>query len=160
MLKKFFILLCVIFLSQITPSIASKLPDNGKPLVITWDGGGSVSEYLYTVEAARLTKTKIIIDGQCYSACTLYTRLAKDNLVCATYKGWFFFHQPTRQFFGRWIHEEDMTEVLEKYYPANVKEWLDKQGGLKNIPYESWWAIEADLLVPTCTKKDLKAAGR
>ncbi|WP_353646952.1 hypothetical protein [Mesorhizobium sp. WSM2240] len=59
-----------------------------------FDGGGLVHEYQTAAAQAVEHNVQITIDGSCYSACTLFADMARDQ-VCVTPRTRFYIHQAT-----------------------------------------------------------------
>jgi hypothetical protein len=98
---------------------------------ITGDRGGLLTGYVEWFEAARDTGERVIIDGPCFSACTLAIALLRRGQVCATPKAVLGFHaawRPTAN--GGRRTSEAATEAMYEVYPSNVRKWIDRHGGL------------------------------
>lgn len=75
-------------------SVANPANADVRPRVIKMDQGGWIADYLATAERYSKEGRKLIIDGDCRSACTLFL-YSKFNLdVCATKNARFMFHMP------------------------------------------------------------------
>lgn len=96
-------------------------------IVITNDNGGSYREYVAKVEQARFSGERVVIDGACQSACTLYLNLPPQQ-VCATSRGWFGFHAAIDRQFG-YPHPETTLKVWNAY-PPKVRIAVGQAGGL------------------------------
>lgn len=82
-----FLFLAII--SFITPAKADV-----RPRVIKMDQGGWIQDYLTTAERYSKEGRKVVVDGDCRSACTLFL-YSKFNLdICATRNARFMFHMP------------------------------------------------------------------
>jgi hypothetical protein len=95
------------------------------------DPGGAVIDYLERFESARVSGEPIIFDGACLSACTLAIGLLPRRQVCATPKAVLGFHaawRPTPN--GGQVTSPLVTQVLYELYPANVRKWIARHGGL------------------------------
>jgi hypothetical protein len=95
-------------------------------LRIVQDKGGPVGKYLQAFAQARSTGERVIIDGDCLSACTL-----PANQICATPRARFGFHaasMPNND--GRLSTSALATQVLWAVYPAPVRNWIIQHGGL------------------------------
>ena len=102
-------------------------------LRITRDHGGYVEEYKTKYERIRDHHERVIIDGICNSACTLVLGIVPLNRVCVTPRASLGFHQA--YYDKRWTAGLRVTSVagtdeLMSYYPAAVKKWIAKKGGL------------------------------
>lgn len=102
-------------------------------LRITRDHGGYVEEYKAKYERIRDRRERVIIDGICNSACTLVLGIVPLNKVCVTPRASLGFHQAyyDKSFtFGMKVISYEGTSDLMSYYPATVKDWLSRNGGL------------------------------
>jgi hypothetical protein len=100
-------------------------------LRIVQDKGGPVGKYLQAFAQARSTGERVIIDGDCLSACTLVLGLVPANQICATPRARFGFHaasMPNND--GRLSTSALATQVLWAVYPAPVRNWIIQHGGL------------------------------
>src|SRR5262249_48222138 len=98
---------------------------------ITGDRGGLLTGYVERFEAARDSGERVIIDGPCFSACTLAIALLRRGQVCATPKAVLGFHaawRPTAN--GGRRTSEPATEAMYDVYPSNIRKWIDRRGGL------------------------------
>jgi hypothetical protein len=99
-------------------------------VLIRDDMGGPLGEYLRTYTAIRDSGERVIIDGNCYSACTLVTIIPKDR-ICITQRAELGFHagwvdgQP-----GGRITSAEGTRMLYQLYPPMIRGWISKHGGL------------------------------
>lgn len=96
-------------------------------VTITMDRGGSLVAYQARVDAFRASGERVIVDGPCYSACTLYLTLPQGQ-VCATRRAVFGFHSVLDEQFG--LPVPAANDRLMKAYPPNVQLEIGKRGGL------------------------------
>jgi hypothetical protein len=111
-----------------TPTIAARAD-----IRITRDHGGLVDEYKAKYTRIRVKGDRIVIDGTCNSACTLLLGLVPLNRVCVTPRASLGFHQA--YFDKRWTAGVRVTSIagtaeLMSVYPASVKSWIARHGGL------------------------------
>jgi hypothetical protein len=98
---------------------------------IIGDPGGAVIDYVERFEAARVSGEPVIIDGACLSACTLAIALLPRRQVCATPKAVLGFHAAWRRTpNGGRVTSPLATQVMYEVYPANVRKWIARHGGL------------------------------
>jgi len=97
--------------------------------------GGEVMEYLNLFATLRQSGERVVIDGPCYSACTLVLSAVPANRICVTPKAVLGFHA------ARWIDSKgrqydasEETRVLVATYPAGIQAWIKRRGGLKSRP--------------------------
>jgi len=118
------------------------------PTVVIKDNpGGSLIAFLLQGEEYRSLGARLVVDGACNSACTLYMRLPN---ICITPKASFGFHAP-RYAMGSKAGElaPDATRYMMKVYPKWVQTWVTSNGGLAAnliiMPYSY-----AKNFLPTC----------
>lgn len=95
------------------------------------DRGGQIGQYLQTFAAVRSSGERVVIDGNCLSACTMVLGLIPPDRVCATSRARFGFHaawMPDEN--GRPVTSPMGTEALWNIYPASVRHWINRHGGL------------------------------
>jgi hypothetical protein len=98
---------------------------------IAEDRGGQIGHYLQTFTELRSSGESVVIDGNCLSACTLVLGLVPRERVCVTQRARFGFHaawMPGRD--GRPVTSPLGTEALWNIYPASVRRWISRHGGL------------------------------
>jgi hypothetical protein len=119
----------VLFLVGLTPAaIAPALAE----IRILASPGGTVGSYLTLFEAVRKSGQRVVIDGPCLSACTLVLSTIPRERICVTRRAVLGFHAP------RWMDQrgrlyaasESTTRVVASTYPADVRAWIERRGGL------------------------------
>ncbi len=100
---------------------------------ITRDYGGLVNEYKARFAMLRDRGERVVIDGICNSACTLLLGIIPRNRVCVTPRASLGFH--TAYIDKRWtgglhVTSNAGTADLVSYYPPQVKDWINRNGGL------------------------------
>ena len=98
---------------------------------IAEDRGGQIGQYLQTFGAVRSSGERVVIDGNCLSACTLVLGLIPNDRICATHRARFGFHaawMPDEN--GRPVTSTMGTRALWNIYPASVRHWISRHGGL------------------------------
>ena len=94
------------------------------------DTGGSLGEYLLRFTRIRDSGERVIIDGSCFSACTLVTIIPKER-ICVTERAALGFH-------AGWIDDQkgmrptsaEGTRLLFELYPPTIRSWINNHGGL------------------------------
>jgi len=99
--------------------------------------GGNVETYLAFFSRVRQSGERVIIDGPCYSACTLVLSTIPRSRVCVTRRAVLGFHAPEvvgdR---GRAYHSRRVTQAMFASYPRSVRSWIRRHGGLRtNLIY-------------------------
>jgi len=95
--------------------------------------GGEVSEYLRLFAAVRASGERVVIDGPCLSACTLLLSTIPNNRICVTRRAVLGFHAARavdRQ--GRIYAAPEATRIVAATYPAPVRSWIRRHGGLSS----------------------------
>jgi len=98
---------------------------------ITWDRGGNTDEYTRRVDALRRSGERVVIDGRCDSACTLYLTLPRQQL-CVTGRAEFTFHALADAQTG--LPRPRETQDLFRAYPQPIQSWISQNGGLTHVP--------------------------
>ena len=100
---------------------------------ITNDEGGSINQYFARYQGIRDSGDTVVIDGLCLSACTLVLGILPRDKVCATNGAMLGFHEAWRpNGLGGKSPAADQTQRMMDTYPASVRRWLSRQGGLRS----------------------------
>jgi hypothetical protein len=94
--------------------------------------GGDVSAYLKFFALLEQSGQRIVLDGPCFSACTLVLSTISRERLCVTPRAVLGFHA------AQWLDTRsrrkypapDATRVLASAYPAGVRSWIEQHGGL------------------------------
>ena len=99
--------------------------------------GGNVGTYLTFFSQVRRSGERVIIDGPCYSACTLVLSTIPRSRVCVTRRAVLGFHAPeVVGDNGRAYHSRSVTQAVFASYPPSVRSWIRHHGGLRtNLIY-------------------------
>jgi len=100
---------------------------------ITGDAGGLMADYASRFSSARESGETVVIDGPCFSACTMVLGYIPRDRVCVTHNAVLGFHaawqyDPN----GRRITSAEGTQELIGIYPAPIRSWLARRGGLSH----------------------------
>jgi hypothetical protein len=98
---------------------------------ISGDPGGLILKYAERFLQARASGEPVVIDGACLSACTLALAMLPREQVCATSNAVLGFHaawRPTAR--GGKATSSVATQAMMELYPADVRGWIDRHGGL------------------------------
>jgi hypothetical protein len=95
--------------------------------------GGLVGPFVETFERLRQSGERVIIDGPCYSACTLVLSMLPRQQICVTRRAVFGFHG------ARLLHEDGRlrpepraSRFVLQTYPPDVRRWIQRRGGLSS----------------------------
>src|SRR5215471_9759436 len=93
--------------------------------------GGQVGDFLDLFEAVRDSGQRVVIDGPCLSACTLVLSIVPRERICVTRRAVLGFHAARSvDRAGRYYSEPEASEVVLEAYPAPVRDWISRRGGL------------------------------
>jgi hypothetical protein len=95
--------------------------------------GGQVGPFLDLFERVRASGERVVIDGPCLSACTLVLSMVPNNRICVTRRAILGFHAARsidRR--GRLYAEPEASEFVLEAYPAPVRDWIRRRGGLSS----------------------------
>lgn len=95
------------------------------PLVITFDPGGSIMDFIAKYEDLAKSRTPVVVKGECISACTLMIGLLNPAQVCVTPDAMFAFHSAKD---GAGSFSQVGTQIIWYIYPKWVRELLAKHG--------------------------------
>ena len=118
-----------IFLAIVLLALAS--PPAEAEVRILASPGGEVGPFLDLFEQVRASGERVVIDGPCLSACTLVLSMVPNNRICVTPRAILGFHaarsvDPR----GRMYAEPEASELVLEAYPAPVRGWIRRHGGL------------------------------
>jgi hypothetical protein len=114
-------------------------------------GGGTVGSYLDFFAKVRASGERVVIDGPCLSACTLVLSSLPRKRICVTSKAVLGFHAPYLiDKSGKTFRNREITKAMDATYPANVRAWIKRHGGLSsNLIYLKGNELRA--LYPRCS---------
>lgn len=94
-------------------------------------GGGVVGDYLNFFAKVKQSGERVVIDGPCLSACTLVLSTIPRKRICVTSRAVLGFHAPYLvDQHGRSFRNPKVTQAVNAAYPANVRAWISRHGGL------------------------------
>ena len=95
--------------------------------------GGLVGPFVAVFERLRQSGERVIIDGPCYSACTLVLSMLPRSQICVTRRAVFGFHGARAlDDDGRLRAEPKATRFVLATYPPAVRRWIERRGGLSS----------------------------
>jgi hypothetical protein len=112
--------------------------------------GGEATSYVKFFEWLRASRQRVVVDGPCFSACTLVLSIVPRSRVCVTPRALFGFHAAKLvDQFGFEYPAPEATRVVAETYPAPIRKWIRRHGGLTPRPLflggRELWAM-----VPLC----------
>jgi hypothetical protein len=111
--------------------VASAIAPAKAEMRIAEDRGGQIGRYLQAFAMLRSSGERVVVDGNCLSACTLVLGVVPRDRICATPRARFGFHaawMPNED--GRPVTSRLGTQALWDVYPPSVRHWINKHGGL------------------------------
>jgi hypothetical protein len=94
------------------------------------DMGGPLGKYLLMFTRLRDSGEMIVLDGNCFSACTLVTTIPKER-ICVTKRAVLGFHAGwVDDQTGKRVTSEEGTRLLYELYPPAIRRWISNHGGL------------------------------
>ena len=112
-------------------ALALSITSASATMRISEDRGGQIGRYLEAFATVRSSGDRVVVDGNCLSACTLVLGVVPRERICATQRARFGFHaawMPDRD--GRPVTSPLGTQALWSIYPASVRRWISQHGGL------------------------------
>jgi hypothetical protein len=95
--------------------------------------GGQVGPFIDLFEKVRNSGERVVIDGPCLSACTLVLSTVPSERICVTRRAVLGFHAARsidRR--GRIYAEPEASQAVLEAYPAAVRGWISRRGGLSS----------------------------
>jgi hypothetical protein len=127
---------------------------------IAEDRGGQIGHYLQTFAMLRSSGERVVVDGNCLSACTLVLGVIPRGRICATERARFGFHaawMPDAA--GRPVTSAMGTQALWNVYPNSVRHWINRHGGLsRHMIYLQGRDLAG--IVPSCERGTQSAEHR
>jgi hypothetical protein len=111
--------------------LALMMPPAQAEVRILSSPGGQVGPFLDLFERMRDSGERVVIDGRCLSACTLVLSMVPASRICVTRRAILGFHAARsidRR--GRMYAEPEASELVLEAYPAPVRGWIQRRGGL------------------------------
>ena len=97
--------------------------------------GGEASSFVEFFEQLRQSRERVVIDGPCFSACTLILIIMPRSRICVTQRAVFGFHAAKAiDQYGREYPAPEVTRVVAAAYPAPIRNWIKLHGGLTRAP--------------------------
>jgi hypothetical protein len=112
---------------------AIALPSARAEVRILASPGGQVGPFLELFERVRASGERVVIDGPCLSACTLVLDLVPSERICVTRRAILGFHAARSvDQRGRMYAEPEASQLVLEAYPAAVRDWIRRRGGLSS----------------------------
>jgi len=93
--------------------------------------GGQVGPFIELFDRVRASGERVVIDGPCLSACTLVLMTVPSERICVTRRAVLGFHAARSVDRGGRIYAEpEASRAVQAAYPAAVRSWISRRGGL------------------------------
>src|SRR6266481_8979926 len=100
-------------------------------VIISDDVGGKMKDYTTHFQQVRDSGEPVVISGTCVSACTMVLGFVPSDRICATDKAALGFHAAWMfDNSGKRVVSASGTQDLMNTYPAPVRAWIARNGGL------------------------------
>jgi hypothetical protein len=104
-------------------------------VVIEGSPGGEASSFLRYFEKLGRSGERVVIDGPCFSACTLVLDILPKSRICVTHRAVLGFHAARLvDQYGNQFPAPEETRVVSEAYPAPIRAWIRRHGGLTRRP--------------------------
>ena len=99
---------------------------------VTNDPGGEITSYVTKFENLRASGERLVIDGPCLSACTLFTAFLPRQQVCITPRAILGFHAASYydDASRSLVPTRTGTRLVMRLYPQSIRHWIMRHGGL------------------------------
>jgi hypothetical protein len=125
--------MAVIKLVVVAAALSAAVAPTRAEVRILASPGGQVGPFLDLFERVRESGERVVIDGPCLSACTLVLSTVPSERICVTRRAVLGFHgarsiDPR----GRMYAEPEASQAVLETYPAAVRNWISRRGGLSS----------------------------
>ena len=118
------LLFAAIWLLAVSPPASAEMRILASP-------GGRIEYFAEFFEKVRASGEPVIIDGPCFSACTLVLSIVPNERICITRRAVLGFHGAVSfDKRGRAISEPEASAAVLAAYPAPVRDWISRHGGI------------------------------
>lgn len=112
-------------------STALSVTSASATVIISADTGGKMQDYTMRFQQVRDSGEPVVIAGKCASACTMVLGLVPSDRICATPDAVLGFHAAWMfDSSGKRVVSASGTQDLMNTYPAPVRAWIARRGGL------------------------------
>jgi hypothetical protein len=95
--------------------------------------GGQIGPFVRLFSGVSESGERVVIDGPCLSACTLVLSMVPRQRICVTPRAILGFHAASsRDYYGQRVLEPEASDVVLSAYPAAVRHWILRRGGLSS----------------------------
>ncbi len=115
----------------VTAALCGTIAPSRAEVRILASPGGQVGPFIEMFDRVRASGERVVIDGPCLSACTLVLSTVPNERICVTRRAVLGFHAARsidRR--GRIYSEPEASRAVLEAYPAAVRNWISRRGGL------------------------------
>jgi hypothetical protein len=95
--------------------------------------GGQIGPFVRLFSFVSESGERVVIDGPCLSACTLVLTMVPRQRICVTPRAILGFHAASsRDYYGQRVLEPEASDLVLSAYPAAVRHWILRRGGLSS----------------------------
>jgi hypothetical protein len=110
-----------------------------EPVVMLGGKGGSIMEHQARFWALKQQGATVEMRGGCWSACTLITSYIPQERLCFAEGAFLAFHSArTAQSPAPKL---EATLAMYSIYPAEIRNWIDRNGGPYKMTVETYWTM-------------------
>jgi hypothetical protein len=121
----------VIRIIAVTVALCATMAPARAEVRILASPGGQVGPFLDLFDRVRASGERVVIDGPCLSACTLVLSTVPSERICVTRRAVLGFHGARSiDQRGRLYAEPEASQAVLEAYPAAVRNWISRRGGL------------------------------
>jgi hypothetical protein len=113
------------------------------------DPGGNTPAHIYTYARINAEYDRVVIDGQCKSACTTVLGTVPLNKICITPSGYFMFHASHHR--DRSINPGG-TQLMMSAYAPEVRDWVLKHHALEQVDLYTYLYAKDVMFIRHCKK--------
>jgi hypothetical protein len=118
---------------MVTAALAAAIAPLRAEVRILASPGGQVGPFLDMFDRVRESGERVVIDGPCLSACTLVLSTVPSERICVTRRAVLGFHAARSiDQRGRMYAEPEASQAVLDAYPAAVRNWISRRGGLSS----------------------------
>jgi len=123
--------MAVIRIIVVTAALCAAISSARADVRILASPGGQVGPFLDLFDRVRESGERVVIDGPCLSACTLVLSTVPNDRICVTRRAVLGFHAARSiDQRGRMYLEPEASQAVLAAYPAPVRGWISRRGGL------------------------------
>src|SRR5262245_6446522 len=123
---------------------AEPTPGWHRKITLHYENGGHLGEHWDRFKLYADRNDEVELLGPCYSACTFVMSLLTRDRICFGEKASLHFHMARYSdgpYKGKPAYAA--THLMYQSYPDDIRAWLDRKGGEKEMPFNEYWTLLA-----------------